>query len=63
MLFTVSVKKCNNKNSLKNIDMIYAFLFSLVVVHGTYVLVGNNLLSKQLTSIKLPNEGENRTIR
>ena len=62
MFFTVSVKN-NNKNSLKNIDIIYAFLFLLVIVLGTYVLVWNNVLSKQSTSIKLPNEDEKRTIR
>ena len=56
-------KKFNDKDSLKNIDIIYAFLFSLTIVHGTYVLVWNNLLSKQPTRIKLPNEDEKRTIR
>ena len=56
-------KKFNDKDSLKNIDIIYAFLFSLIIVHGTYVLVWNNLLSKQPTRIKLPNEDEKRTIR
>ena len=29
-------KKFNDKDSLKNIDIIYAFLFSLIIVHGTY---------------------------
>ena len=47
----------NHKNSLKNTDIIYAFLFLLIIVHGTCVLVWNNL-SKQSTSIKLPNEDE-----
>ena len=56
-------KKHNDKNSHKNIDINYAFLFSLIVVYGTYVLVWNNWLSKQPTSIKLPNEDEKRTIR
>ena len=56
-------KKRDDKNPLKNIDIIYAFLFLLIIVHGTYVLVWNNLLSKQSTSIKLPNEDEKRTIR
>ena len=56
-------KRSLNKNSLENIDIIYAFLFLLIIVHGTYVLVWNNLLSKQSTIIKLPNEDEKRTIR
>ena len=56
-------KKHNHKNYLKNIDLIYAFLFSLIIVHGTYVLVWNSLSSKQSISIKLPNEDEKRTIR
>ena len=56
-------KKRNNKNSIKNIDIIYSILFSLIIVHGTYVLVWNVLLSKQSTSIKLPNEDEKRTMR
>ena len=56
-------KKFDDKDSLKNIDIIYAFLFSLIIVHGTYVLVWNNLLSKQPTRIKLPNEDEKITIR
>ena len=43
MLFTVSVKNFNNKNYLKNIKIIFAFLFLLIVGHGTYVLVWNNL--------------------
>ena len=55
-------KKRSNENYLKNIDIIYAFLFLLFIVHGTYVLVWNNLLSKQSTSIKLPNKDEKRTI-
>ena len=49
-------EKRNDKNSLKNIDIVYAFLLSLIIVHGTYVLVLNNSSSKQLTSIKLPDE-------
>ena len=56
-------KKCNNKNSIKNIDIIYSILFSLIIVHGTYVLVWNVLLIKQSTSIKLSNEDEKRTMR
>ena len=56
-------KKFNNKDSLKNNDIIYAFLFSLIIVYGTYVLVWNNLLSKQSMRIKLPNKDEKRTIR
>ena len=56
-------KKHNRKNSLKNIDIIYAFLFSLMIIHETYVLVWNDLLSKQSTSIKLSNEDEKRTVR
>ena len=56
-------KKFNDKDSLKNNDIIYVFLFSFIIVYGTYVLVWNNLLSKQSTRIKLPNEDEKRTIR
>ena len=56
-------KKRNNKNSLKNNGIVYAFLFLLIIVHGTYVLAWNNLLSKQSTSVKLPNEDEKRAIR
>ena len=56
-------KKCNDENSLKNINIIYAFSFSLITVHVAYMLVWNNLLSKQSTNIKLPNEDEKRTIR
>ena len=52
-------KKHNDEYSVKNI----AFLFSLIIVHRTYVLVWNSLLNKQSTSIKLPNENERRTIR
>ena len=37
-------------------DIVYAFLLSLIIVHGTYVLVLNNSSSKQSTSIKLPDE-------
>ena len=47
-------KNRNEKNYLRNIDIIYAFLFLLIMGHRTYVLVWNNLLSKQSTSIKLP---------
>ena len=36
---------------------------SSTIVYGTYVLVWNNLLSKQSTRIKLPNKDEKRTIR
>ena len=39
-------KNRSNKNYLKNIDIIYAFLFLLFIFHGTYVLAWNNLLSK-----------------
>ena len=56
-------KKRNDENYHKNINIIYTFLFSLIIVHGTYVLVWNNLLSTQPTSIKLPNEDEKKTIR
>ena len=56
-------KNHSNKNYLKNIDIIYAFLFLLFIFHGTYVLVWNNLLSKQSTSIELPSKDEKRTIR
>ena len=61
--FHIIHKKRNDKNYHKNIDIIYAFSFSLIIVHGTYVLVWNNLLSKQPTSIKLRNEDEKKTIR
>ena len=37
-VFHSTRKKRNNKDSIKNIDMIDAFLFSLIIVHGTYVL-------------------------
>ena len=56
-------KKRMNKDSLKNIDLIYAFLFLLIIVHGPCVLVSNNLLSKESTRIKLRNEDEKRAIR
>ena len=55
-------KKRRDEISLRNIDIIYPVLFSLIIVYGTYVLVWNNLLSKQSTSIELPNEDEKRTI-
>ena len=56
-------KKGNNKNFVKNIDIIYSILFLLIIVHGTYVFVWNVLLSKQSTIIKSPNEDEKRTRR
>ena len=37
--FHIIRKKFNDKDSLKNIDIIYAFLFSHIIVHGTYVLL------------------------
>ena len=55
-------KKCRDEISLRNIDIIYPVLFSLIIVYGTYVLVWNNLLSKQSTSIESPNEDEKRTM-
>ena len=62
MFFTVSVKNVSIKILSKN-RHIYAFLFLLIIVPGTCELVWNNLLSKQSSSIKLPNEHEKRTIR
>ena len=32
-------KKRSDENSLKNNDTIYSILVSLIIVHGTYVLV------------------------
>ena len=55
-------KKRRDEISLRNSDIIYPVLFSLIIVYGTYVLVWNNLLSKQSTSIELPNEDEKRTM-
>ena len=43
-------KKFNDKDSLKNIDIIYAFLFSHIIVHGTYVLLS---LKCKITAIWL----------